>query len=99
METVTLKKEESVEDDYYLLAVDVTGTNIVEGRNIRPTMPTRELAGMFASKMALADVPWMLRSDETGAFLDEEAPIGDQVATGSRVVLTPKTHLGGAVAR
>jgi hypothetical protein len=46
--------------------------------------------------MALpGNVPWALRDEATGAYLDEEKPIGAQIETGSKVTLTPKTHLGG----
>ena len=94
MSTVTLEKTGTGDHDYFLEAVDVTGTNVVEGR-INPAINTKELTGLYASRMQLpTNVPWMLRSDRTGAFLDEDASIGDQVETGSRVVMTPKTHLG-----
>lgn len=84
------------EDDYTLEAVDITGTNVVTMSRLKPTISAQNLAGMLASHLRLpANIPWMLRSDRSGAFLKEDAPIRDQVEkTGDRVVLTPKTHLG-----
>jgi hypothetical protein len=40
-------------------------------------------------------VPWVLRDEASGAFLDEGRAIGEQLRPGSKVTVTPKTHLGG----
>ena len=52
---------------------------------------TRSLVGLMALP---DDVVWDLRDDRTSAFLDESLPIGDQLETGARLVVVPKTHLG-----
>ena len=81
--------------DFRLHANDVTGTVSLDARDIQPSAPAGMIAEAMASRMQLpSNVPWMLRSDRTGAFLEEDQPIGDQIETGSRVVVTPKTHLG-----
>ncbi|NNE91476.1 MAG: hypothetical protein HKN23_07500 [Verrucomicrobiales bacterium] len=96
VDTPTQNEESTRKHGYSLEAVDVTGTNSVEVRGVAPSIPTRDITGVFASELNLSsDVAWMLRSDRTGSILDEETPIGEQVESGSRVVLTPKTHLGG----
>ena len=95
MNTITLDPTIPDEEGLVVEAVDVTGTHVVKARNVNPAIPAEALAGAFASRMQLAKVPWMLRSDRTGAYLDEEKSIGEQVEeAGTRVVITPKTHLG-----
>jgi hypothetical protein len=39
-------------------------------------------------------VPYGLRDDSTGAFLDDAKPIGEQIGPNAKVTITPKTHLG-----
>ncbi|NIP94932.1 MAG: hypothetical protein GWO24_16400 [Akkermansiaceae bacterium] len=76
--------------------IDVTASREVQARGVEHTTPAGSVARALAARMALPnDVPWALRHDRTGVILDEESPIGEQVETGSRVVLTPKSHLGG----
>ena len=76
-------------------ARDVTGTHVLEARNVQPATPAGAVASALASRMALpANVPWIIRDDSTGAVLEEEKPIGDQIESGARVVLSPKAHLG-----
>ena len=78
-----------------LEVVDVTATQEVQARGVERSTPAGSVAQALAARMALPkNVPWTLRHDRTGAILDEESPIGEQVETGSRVVLTPKSHLG-----
>ena len=75
-------------------ARDVTGTHVLEVRNVQRTTPAGAVATALASRMGLpADVPWIIRNDATGAVL-EERPIGDQLEDGAKVVLSPKAHLG-----
>ena len=93
--TLTLDSSVEEKDGIVLEAVDVTGTNMVTARRVNPSTPVQALTGALASRMQLPEVPWMLRSDRTGSFLDEDRSIGDQIEeSGPRVVLTPKTHLG-----
>jgi hypothetical protein len=80
-------------------ATDVTGTQCVtvSSRDLDlGQTPTWAVTRSLVARMALpGNVPWALRDEATGAYLDEEKPIGAQVETGSKVTLTPKTHLGG----
>ncbi len=75
-------------------AENVTGTACVSA-----TFQTDLLAGAaakaLASEMALpANTPWALRNEGTSEFLDDAKPIGEQVRTGDKVIVTPKSHLG-----
>jgi hypothetical protein len=57
----------------------------------------RSKPGIFSApfRPALPDnVPWALRDDSTGSYLDPEEEIGKQISPGSTVAVTPKTHLG-----
>jgi hypothetical protein len=79
----------------HLEARDVTGTHVLEARNVQRSTPTGALASSLAARMALPrNVPWMLRDDVSGAVLDEAKPIGEQIESGAKVVLSPKAHLG-----
>ena len=94
METLTLPEVEE-EDFYEVEAVDITGTNVVTMSKLNPSTTAQNLAGILASRLHLpTNIPWMLRSDRSGAFLEEDAPISDQIDNKERVVLSPKTHLG-----
>jgi hypothetical protein len=76
-------------------ARDVTGTHVLEARNVQPATPARAVAAALASRMALPqNVPWILRDAATGGVLDDETPVGDQIESGAKVVLSPKAHLG-----
>src|SRR5262245_52058563 len=76
-------------------ARDVTGTHVLEARNVQRSTPVSAVASALASRMALpANVPWILRDDSTGAVLEEEKPIGDQIEAGAKVVISPRAHLG-----
>jgi hypothetical protein len=77
-------------------AVDVTATRSVNARGVQRSTPAGSVARALAVKMDLPrNVPWTLRNDRTGAILDDESPIGEQIEPGSKVVVTPKSHLGG----
>jgi hypothetical protein len=80
-------------------ATDVTGTHrvTVGSRDLdMDQAPTWAVTRSLVARMALpGNVPWALRDEATGAFLDEDRPIGSQLETGGKVTLTPKTHLGG----
>jgi hypothetical protein len=50
----------------------------------------------IADRMALpSDVVWALRDDDSSAYLDDSSSIGSVLKPGSKVTITPKTHLGG----
>ena len=67
----------------------------LRGRRRRPAQPSGgAVARAVANQFSLPEnVPWSLH-DDRGAFLDDEAPIGDQVTTGAKLWVSPKTHLG-----
>ena len=76
-------------------AVDVTGTRTLEARDFQRTIPAGLAARTLASQMALPEnVPWALRDDATGSYLNPDEEIGKQISPGSTVSITPKTHLG-----
>lgn len=80
---------------FTLFAEDVTGTHTVEA----PDVPTATLAGAVAQTLAVRmglpqNVPWTLRNDRSGQYLEEEVEIGRQVESGTKLTVTPKTHLG-----
>ncbi len=74
---------------------DVTGTHSLEARGVQRSTPTAAVARALAARMSLPqNVAWSLRDDASGAYLDEEQPIGDQIETGAKVSLVPRVHLG-----
>jgi len=78
-----------------LEATDVTGTHTLQLNGVQESVPAGALAQAIAARMELPqNVPWALRDDATGAFLEEARPIGDQIASQSKVTITPKAHLG-----
>ena len=78
-----------------LEAFDVTGNTMAEARHIQPDTPAGDVAQAISAQMQLPQgLPYTLRSDSTGQFLQDDRPIGEQVDTGARVVVTPKAHLG-----
>jgi hypothetical protein len=73
---------------------DVTGTQSVVADDVQYSLPAGAVARAVANQFSLPEnVPWSLH-DDRGAFLDDEAPIGDQVTTGAKLWVSPKTHLG-----
>ena len=94
-ESATAVLPETDPDSFTLEAVDVTGTHWVTAEDIQPSLPAESVARALAARMALPqNVPWALRSDTTGAFLDDRSPIGEQLEPGAQVTVVPKTHLG-----
>lgn len=75
---------------------DVTGTRKVSVSDVQPGLPAGAVAKSLASRMSLPDnVPWSLRDDAKGQYLDDDTAIGEQIRqTGAQVTLTPKAHLG-----
>ena len=76
-----------------------TATDVTQTRDLtavfQRSAPVRSVTRALAQRMALpANVPWALRHDRTSEYLDEDRPIGGQIATGERVTMTPKAHLG-----
>jgi hypothetical protein len=76
-------------------AEDVTGTHTLEPDDVDPSTPVGSVARVLAARMELPqNVPWALRDNRSGSYLDDDVPIGDQVETGAQLVITPRTHLG-----
>jgi hypothetical protein len=85
---------EATNHDLSLKLSDVTGTHSVVADDVQCSLPAGAVARAAANQFSLPEnVPWSLHDDQ-GAFLDDEAPIGDQVTTGARLWVSPKTHLG-----
>ena len=73
---------------------DVTGTHSVVAQNVQRDLPAGAVARAAANQFSLPEnVPWSLL-DDRGGFLDDETAIGDQVITGAKLWVSPKTHLG-----
>jgi hypothetical protein len=81
-----------------LHATNVTGSQQISVE-VGPELSVRSVTDAIAARMALpGDVAWTLRSDDSSAYLDDRSPIGDQIAPGARVSITPRSHLGGPTA-
>jgi hypothetical protein len=75
-------------------AADVTGTHSAIA-DVQQSLPTSAVVRSLVKQMTMPEnVPYGLRDDTTGKFLDDAAPIGEQLTPESRTTLTPKTHLG-----
>ncbi len=91
-----LSNQTSQLDQLHFHAVNVTGTQELDV-DFGKSLSARAVTESLAHRMQLpSDVAWSLRDDSQGAYLDEDRPIGDQIAPGAHVSITPRTHLGGA---
>jgi hypothetical protein len=81
---------------FHFEAADVTGTHLVDARDVQRSTPAGAVAQAMAARMGLPqNVPWALRDDRSGNYLDEQRAIGDQVESDeARLTVVPKTHLG-----
>jgi len=78
------------------IASNITGTQTVPIQ-VNGGLSVRAVTDSIVDRMALPDdVGWALRDDESSAYLDDTKSIGEQINPGTRVTLTPRTHLGGA---
>ena len=76
-------------------ARDVTGTHLVESRGVERATPAGAVARSLAARLELPlNVPWALRDDRNGDYLDDQQEIGQQIENDAQLTLTPKTHLG-----
>ena len=76
-------------------ASNVTGTREVPVE-LGGDLSAGDVTDVLVDRMSLPDdVRWVLRDDQSSAFLDESRPIGDQLEPGAHVTVTPLTHLGG----
>ena len=76
-------------------AATVTGSQEIP-IDVEPGLSVHAVTDSIAHRMGLPqDVAWALRDDGSSAYLDEDRPIGEQIAPGARIRVTPKSHLGG----
>jgi hypothetical protein len=76
-------------------ATNITGTQSVP-IEVDRGLSVRAVTDSIVDRMALPDdVGWALRDDDSSAYLDDSESIGKQIEPGTRVTLTPRTHLGG----
>ena len=97
---MTVRQEPAVAPDIAsgdalsLELTDVTGLHSVVAEDVQHNLPAGAVARAVANQFSLPEnVPWSLH-DDRGSFLDDETPIGDQVTTGAKLWVSPKTHLG-----
>ena len=76
-------------------ASDITGMNVREVTDFDPEISAGAAAKTLAARMELpTNVPWALRDDRTGNYLDEQRSLGEQIESEARLTISPKTHLG-----
>ncbi len=85
----------SVVDPLQFVATDVTGLRRLEFDAVDGHRSAGEVALSVASAMDLpTNVPWSLRDQQRARMLEQEAPLGGQIDTGSELVVIPRSHLG-----
>jgi hypothetical protein len=73
---------------------DVTGLHTAVA-NVEESLPAGAVAGSLVAEMSLPqNVPYGLRDEATGAYLDDAKPIGEQIGPEAKLTVTPRTHLG-----
>ena len=78
-------------------ARDITGLAEIEVSDVARGTPASAVAQSLAARMELpTNVPWALRSDRTGAWLQDDVAIDEQVEQEEEasLTLTPKAQLG-----
>ena len=76
-------------------ASDITGTHVSEVTDVDPGVSVAIAAKSLAARMELpANVPWALRDDRTGNYLDDQRSLGEQIESDAQLTMVPKTHLG-----
>jgi len=75
---------------------EVTGMRVLDIEGIDGQRTAGDVATSLASLLELpSNTPYALRDDATARMLVDDQPLGAQVpATGSRLVVIPKSHLG-----
>jgi hypothetical protein len=85
---------DSPTENFNFTAADITGTRSSVA-SVPPTLPTHSVIETLVAEMSLPqNVPFGLREESTGMFLDDAKPIGEQIGPDAKVTITPKTHLG-----
>jgi hypothetical protein len=73
---------------------DVTAQNVLEVDGLDGHRPAGEVAQSMASLLELpGDTPYSLRDDARARMLVDDVPLGDQVDTGTNLVVIPKAML------
>jgi hypothetical protein len=86
--------DDSLAESLAFTAADVTGTHTAEA-SVPRALPAHAVAESLVASMSLPkNVPYALRDESTGAYLDDARPIGEQIGPAAKVTVTPKTHLG-----
>jgi hypothetical protein len=94
-DNVALADTDRADEPFSFEVSDVTGSLTVVASDVPRGIPAGDVATALARRMALpSDVPWTLRDESSAAYLDDDVPIGAQLADESKVTITPKTHLG-----
>ncbi len=93
LKTITARAPEAP-DLLTFRAGNILGTQHVPVEVARSRLVS-DVTKSIIDKMALpTDVSWALRDDGSSAYLDDEKPIGDQLAPGASATVTPRAHLG-----
>lgn len=76
-------------------ATTVTGTEHVDVSDLDATVPAGHAAQAIAARLDLPqNIPWALRDESSGHYLEDHRPIGEQIDADAKLRVTPKTHLG-----
>jgi hypothetical protein len=75
---------------------EVTGMRVLDVEGVNGHRTAGDVAASLASMLELPDnTPYAIRDDATARMLADDEPLGSQVpATGSRLVLIPRSQLG-----
>ncbi len=74
---------------------NVTDTRSFAASGVDASLPANAVAKALSAELNLPqNVCWLIRDDQSAAFLEEGKAIGEQLSPGSRVTLTPRAHLG-----
>ena len=87
-----------VADPVSFTVTSVTGARHLDYECVDGHRAVSELSESIASTLDLpTNVPYSIRDEERGRMLDDKDPVGSQIpATGSKLVLVPRSHMGAA---
>ena len=76
-------------------ATTVTGTEHVDVSDLDASILAGHAAQAIAARLDLPqNIPWALRDESSGHYLEDNRPIGEQIDPDAKLRVTPKTHLG-----
>ncbi len=95
--SATQTLSESVADPLAFSVSEVTGMRVLDVEGIDGHRTAGEVAASLASLLEMpSNTPYAIRDDDSARMLADDQPLGTQVpATGSRLVLIPRSQLGG----